>query len=255
MNSKPTHIFKNKYNNNKAKVITAVKSNSSREFDIDRYLNKHQYDIFLKSFKQNIEDDKTDLIDGIPDEMATYFFAYIKVNDQMPNCELTADMSSDDIKKSNGNYIFFLARLLIYIIRDVLKLEDDKKTKILSNIKTFLTYVEENSITGVFNMHYGINLSYYDEFKRMKQQGMKIDNNKYLFHMNFMTYYKNLFATELRDIYENLEYNLCTDYGDDINKCNTISNSTITQLIEHLLKKQGGRKNIRKVKLLKKYKV
>lgn len=247
MDSKQTNSFKNKYDK-KPKVISTVKS--TREFDIDKYLNKRQYDKFLEEFKKNIEDDKTDLRDGIPDEMATHFFAYIKVNDQTPNCELTADMSSDDIKKSNGNYIFFLARLLIYIIRDVLKLEDDKKTKILSNIKTFLTYVEENSITGVFNMHYGINLSYYDEFKRMK-----IDNNKYLFHMNFMTYYKNLFATELRDIYENPDYKLCADYGDDINKCNTISNSTIARLIEHLLKKQGGRKNIRKVKLLKKYKV
>lgn len=247
MDSKQTNSFKNKYDK-KPKVISTVKS--TREFDIDKYLNKRQYDKFLEEFKKNIEDDKTDLRDGIPDEMATHFFAYIKVNDQTPNCELTADMSSDDIKKSNGNYIFFLARLLIYIIRDVLKLEDDKKTKILSNIKTFLTYVEENSITGVFNMHYGINLSYYDEFKRMK-----IDNNKYLFHMNFMTYYKNLFATELRDIYENPDYKLCADYGDDINKCNTISNSTIARLIEHLLKKQGGRKNIRKVKLLKNYKV
>jgi hypothetical protein len=245
MDSKQTNSFKNKYDK-KPKVISAVKS--TREFDIDKYLNKRQYDKFLEEFKKNIE--VADFADGIPDEMATLFLAYIKVNDQTPNCELTADMSSDDIKKSNGNYIFFLARLLIYIIRDVLKLEDDKKTKILSNIKTFLTYVEENSITGVFNMHYGINLSYYDEFKRMK-----IDNNKYLFHMNFMTYYKNLFATELRDIYENPDYKLCADYGDDINKCNTISNSTITQLIEHLLKKQGGRKNIRKVKLLKKYKI
>lgn len=248
MDSKQTKIFKNNYDK-KPKVISTVKS--TKEFDIDRYLNKHQYDIFLEEFKKNIEE--ADFAYGIPDKMITLFLEYIKVNDQMPNCELTTGMSEveiTNIKKSNGNYIFFLARLLIYIIRDVLKLEDDKKTKILSNIKTFLTFVEENSITGVFNMHYGINLSYYDEFKRMK-----IDNNKYLFHVNFMTYYKNLFATELRDIYENPDYKLCEEYGDDINKCNTISNSTITQLIEHLLKKEGGRKIVRKVKLLKKYKV
>jgi hypothetical protein len=248
MDSKQTKIFKNKYDK-KPKVISTVKS--TKEFDIDRYLNKSQYDIFLEEFKKNIE--VADFAYGIPDKMITLFLEYIKVNDQMPNCELTTGMPEveiTNIKKSNAKYIFFLARLLIYIVHEVLKLRDDKKTKILSNIKTFLTYVEENSITGVFNMYYGINLSYYDEFGKQK-----IDNNKYLFHVNFMTYYKNLFATELCDIYENPDYKLCAYYGDDINKCNTISNSTITQLIEHLLKKEGGQKIVRKVKLLKKYKV
>lgn len=230
----------------KQKVNSTVKS--SRQFDIDTYLDTK----FLIYFKNTIENVETNLAaSGISEEMKKKFYVYITVNNQTPNADLTRKLDDEisSIKTSNGNYIYFLAKLLIYIVDDVLKKEEANKTKILNNIRTFLTTIEENSITGIFNMHYGINSSFYNDFKDNNNK----DTEKYLFHIKFLNDYKTLFTDKLEEIYINPKYNLCTN-NDDINECNTISNSHIINLIEHLLPEHGGQKIYKKVKLLKKYK-
>jgi hypothetical protein len=230
----------------KQKVKSTVKS--SRQFNIDTYLDTK----FLTYFKNTIEMNETNLSinSDILNEMKTKFYVYITVNNETPNADLKGKTPKEisSIKTSNGNYILFLAKLLIYIVDDVLKKGDNEKTKILSNIRTFLTTIEEDSITGIFNMRYGINSSFYNDFKKDR-----IDTIKYLFHIKFLNDYKTLFTDKLEEIYKNPKYNLCTNY-DDIDECNTISNTKIIKLINYLLPEHGGQKIYKKVKLLKKYK-